>query len=117
MVQKIRVSVESRSSPDFLIVARTDAESATFLENRSDERDQPFILGATNVSVPSYKAAFIAIHKKLAELGVDDTRGHLLFEISERAYEHANAWLKEQGLFTQIEETAKQLKGASVAKS
>ena len=27
-----------------IIVARTDAESATFLDNRSDERDQPFIL-------------------------------------------------------------------------
>jgi len=33
-----------------IIVARTDAESATFLDNRSDERDQPFILGATNLS-------------------------------------------------------------------
>ena len=32
-----------------IIVARTDAESATFLDNRSDERDQPFILGATNL--------------------------------------------------------------------
>ena len=31
-----------------IIVARTDAESATFLDNRTDERDQPFILGATN---------------------------------------------------------------------
>ncbi len=39
-----------------IIVARTDAESATFIENRSDERDQPFILGATNVDLPSYKA-------------------------------------------------------------
>src|SRR5579859_7511657 len=28
-----------------IIVARTDAEAASFLENRSDERDQPFILG------------------------------------------------------------------------
>src|SRR5215469_4811253 len=31
-----------------IIVARTDAESATFLEGRGDERDHPFILGATN---------------------------------------------------------------------
>jgi isocitrate lyase len=38
-----------------IIVARTDAESATFIESRSDERDQPFILGATNVGLPSYK--------------------------------------------------------------
>ncbi len=32
-----------------IIVARTDAEAATFLEGRGDERDQPFILGATNI--------------------------------------------------------------------
>ena len=32
-----------------IIVARTDAESATLLDGRSDERDQPFILGATNL--------------------------------------------------------------------
>ena len=38
-----------------IIVARTDAEAATFLENRSDERDQPFILGATNLELPSYR--------------------------------------------------------------
>ena len=30
-----------------IIVARTDAESATLLDGRSDDRDQPFILGAT----------------------------------------------------------------------
>ncbi len=36
-----------------IIVARTDAESATFIDNRSDERDQPFILGATNTDLPS----------------------------------------------------------------
>src|ERR1019366_8451077 len=41
-----------------IIVARTDAESATFIENRSDERDQPFILGATSVGLPSYKAGY-----------------------------------------------------------
>ncbi len=34
-----------------IIVARTDAEAATFLDNRSDERDQPVILGATNTRV------------------------------------------------------------------
>src|SRR5216117_610725 len=32
-----------------IIVSRTDAESATFLDGRSDERDQPFILGANNL--------------------------------------------------------------------
>src|SRR6266496_5681088 len=38
-----------------IIVARTDAEAATFLDNRSDERDQPFILGATNLEMPTYR--------------------------------------------------------------
>ena len=39
-----------------IIVARTDAEAATLLDNRSDERDQPFILGATNLDLPSYES-------------------------------------------------------------
>ena len=52
-----------------IIVARTDAEAATFLENRSDERDQPFILGATNLDVPSYKVGYLAIHEAAARAG------------------------------------------------
>src|SRR5688500_1005613 len=47
-----------------IIVARTDAESATLLDGRSDERDQPFILGATNVDMPSFKVAFLAILRR-----------------------------------------------------
>ena len=38
-----------------IIVARTDAEAANLLDGCADERDQPFILGATNLDVPSYK--------------------------------------------------------------
>ncbi len=59
-----------------LIVNRTDAESATFLENISDERDQPFVLGATNTDLPSYRVGYLAILKKLSELGVTEIRGH-----------------------------------------
>src|SRR5450759_5029206 len=44
-----------------IIVARTDAEPATFLEGRGDERDHPFILGATNVELPTYKTGYLAI--------------------------------------------------------
>ena len=55
-----------------IIVARTDAEAATFLEGRGDERDHPFILGATNVELPTYKVGFLAILRKLRELGVED---------------------------------------------
>ena len=52
-----------------IIVARTDAEAATFLDGRGDERDQPFILGATNVDLPSYKIAYLAILKRLLRRG------------------------------------------------
>jgi len=35
-----------------LIVARTDSEAATLLDTNIDSRDQPFILGTTNKSIP-----------------------------------------------------------------
>ena len=95
-----------------IIVARTDAEAATFLDNRSDERDQPAILGATNVDLPSYRVGYLAILRKLLELGVE-VRGHLLFAVSEAEYRAAFAWLERVGLTRMITETAKGLKQAS----
>jgi isocitrate lyase len=96
-----------------IIVARTDAESATFIESRSDERDQPFILGATNVDLPSYKAGYLAILRKLYELGVDEVRGHMLFALSEAEYEAAYKWLQRVGLLSMISERAPALKNMS----
>jgi isocitrate lyase len=87
-----------------IIVARTDAESATFLEGRSDERDHPFILGATNLDLPAYKIGYLAILKKIHELGIEDVRGHLLFQISDVEYAEANAWLTRAGVMAAIEE-------------
>ena len=89
-----------------IIVARTDAESATFLDNRSDERDQPFLLGATSTELPSYKSGYLAISRKLAERGAPEVYGHLLFALSEAEYEAAFAWLQRVGLITLIEEIA-----------
>lgn len=89
-----------------LVVARTDAESATFVDGRGDERDQPFILGATNVGLPSYKAGYLAILRKLFDLGVEEVRGHVLFAVSEQEYEAASRWLKRVGLITALEEAA-----------
>ncbi|OQR99116.1 isocitrate lyase [Thraustotheca clavata] len=40
-----------------VIVARTDAEAATLLDNNSDPRDHAFILGATNLNIESYSDA------------------------------------------------------------
>ncbi len=93
-----------------IIVARTDAESATFIENRSDERDQPFILGATNIELPSYKAGYLAILRKLFELGVEEVRGHLLFALSEAEYVAAFAWLERVGLMSMIAKSAHALR-------
>ncbi len=93
-----------------IIVARTDAESATFIESRSDERDQPFILGATNIDLPSYKAGYLAILRKLYELGVEEVRGHMLFVLSEAEYAAAYAWLERVGLMSVIAERAPALR-------
>jgi isocitrate lyase len=89
-----------------LIVARTDAEAATFLEGRGDERDHPFILGATNVELPTYKVGYLAILRKLRDLGVDDVRGHLLYKISAAEYDEASAWLERTGVMRVLEESA-----------
>jgi isocitrate lyase len=88
-----------------VIVARTDAESATFLDGRGDERDHPFILGATNVELPTYKVGYLAIVRKLHELGIDDARGHLLYQISATEYDEASAWLDRTGVTRVLEES------------
>src|SRR5438270_9763750 len=90
-----------------IIVARTDAESATFLDGRGDERDHPFILGATNLELPTYKIGYLAILKSLAELGIDDMRGHLLFKVSAAEYDEANAWLARAGVMRVLEDGVK----------
>jgi len=96
-----------------IIVARTDAEAATFIDNCSDERDQPFILGATNVELPSYKAGYIAILRKLHELGNQDVRGHMLFAISAAELYSAYAWLSRTGILAMIDARAAELRDAT----
>jgi len=89
-----------------IIVARTDAESATFLDNCSDERDHPFILGATNTDLPSYKAGYVTILRMLHELGVQDVRGHLLFAISEAEHRVVLEWLDRVGVIPVVQAAA-----------
>ena len=95
-----------------LIVARTDAEAATFLEGRGDERDHPFILGATNVELPTYKIGYLAILRKLDELGIDDARGHLLYKISAAEYDEAGAWLERTGVMRVLEDSVEAFRQA-----
>ncbi|NLT68146.1 MAG: isocitrate lyase family protein [Acidobacteria bacterium] len=89
-----------------IIVARTDAEAANLLDGRADERDQPFILGATNVDIPSYKSIHIAILRKFFENGIDEIRGHMLFSISDAEYDAAYAWMGRTGVIDLIEDSA-----------
>src|SRR3984893_7798661 len=73
-----------------IIVARTDAESATLLDGRSDERDQPFILGATNTDLPSFKVAFLAILRRFSRRGMEELSGYQLYATSEEEYAAAD---------------------------
>jgi isocitrate lyase len=87
-----------------IVVARSDAESATLLDGRSDERDQPFILGATNVNLPSFKAAFLAILRRFQGRGIEELSGHELYAMSAEEYAAADAWLDGNGLAERIDE-------------
>src|SRR6202035_3466883 len=81
-----------------IIVARTDAEAANLLDSRGDERNQPFILGATNVNLPTYKASFLALLKRFHDLGADELNGHLLYAVAEEEQAAAEAWLAHSGI-------------------
>jgi isocitrate lyase len=80
-----------------LLVARTDAESATLLDGRGDDRDQPFLLGATHLSLPSFKAAFLAILRRFQRAGVEELSGHELYALCDEEYAAADAWLEKAG--------------------
>jgi isocitrate/methylisocitrate lyase len=96
-----------------IIVARTDAEAATFLDGRGDERDHPFILGATSTDLPTYKVGYLAILRQLRELGINDARGHLLYKISDEEYDEASAWLERTGVMRVLKESAQHAAGGS----
>jgi isocitrate lyase len=98
-----------------IIVARTDAESATLLEGRSDERDQPFILGAANLSVPSYRAAFLAILRQFQRAGVEELSGHDLYALCDEEYAAADAWLEKTGFAKAIAAAAADYRRGAIA--
>ncbi|MGH7860555.1 MAG: isocitrate lyase/phosphoenolpyruvate mutase family protein, partial [Candidatus Binatia bacterium] len=87
-----------------IVVARTDAEAATLLDNQGDERDQPFLLGVTNPSLPSYKACVLALMRRLHAAGLDELVGHRLYALAEAEYTAADAWLEANGLAASIAE-------------
>ncbi len=87
-----------------IIVARTDAEAGNLIDSRADERDQPFLLGTTNLKIPSYKACFLAMMRRFYDLGFTEINGHLLYALPDGEYAAADAWLERQGIAKAIAE-------------
>lgn len=85
-----------------IIVARTDAEAANLIDSRADERDQPFLLGVTNLKIPSYKSCFLAMMRRFYDQGLTEINGHLLYDLPEGQYEAAEAWLTGAGIMDEI---------------
>ncbi|KAI9140477.1 isocitrate lyase, partial [Paraphysoderma sedebokerense] len=72
-----------------LIVARTDAEAATLLQNNIDKRDHPFIIGATN---PKLQPLVVAMDQAQAA----GKTGEQLAAVEQE-------WLRQAGLKTYAE--------------
>jgi isocitrate lyase len=87
-----------------IIVARTDAEAANLIDSRADERDQPFLLGATNLRIPSYRSCFLALVRSFYESGLTHLNGHLLYALPEGEYAAATGWLDRQGILALVAE-------------
>ncbi len=93
-----------------IIVARTDAEAANLIDGRSDERDQPLLVGATNPDVPAYKPCFLALIQHFHELGVAELNGHLLYAIPAGQHAVARKWLERRGILAQATEAVASLR-------
>ena len=97
-----------------LIVARTDAEAAALVEGRGDERDHPFILGATSVNLPPYKIAYLGLLKQFYEMGVEELNGHLLYSIPDDEYAIAEQWLRRTGVVDIAKEKAGEFRAGKI---
>ncbi|HKJ81505.1 MAG TPA: isocitrate lyase/phosphoenolpyruvate mutase family protein, partial [Ignavibacteriaceae bacterium] len=95
-----------------IIVARTDAESASLLDRKSDERDQSFILGTTNQNLPAYKISYLSVLKRFYDSGIEEINGHLLYNLSEVAYMDSFSWLKKTKLLPEIDKLILEYKEA-----
>ncbi len=93
-----------------IIVARTDAEAANLLDGRGDERDQPFILGATVTNVPGYKNCYLAILKRFYDKGITDVNGFMMYKISDAEYDEVYEWFDNVGLTPIIDKSIQALK-------
>jgi isocitrate lyase len=89
-----------------IIVARTDAEAGNLIDSRGDERDQPFLLGVTNLGLPSYRACFLTMLRRFHEAGIDELNGHLLYALAAGEEARAEDWLERRGISVLVTEAA-----------
>ena len=86
-----------------VIVARTDSHDATAIDSVDDERDHPFVYGASKPIV-AFKNVNLAVIRKFYQAGFKEINGHLLHRISDKAYKAAEDWLRQEHLTPQITE-------------
>ena len=66
------------------IVARTDANEATAINSVDDERDHPFVYGATHPGIVPFRNVNLAVIKRFYQAGFKEINGHLLHGIHRR---------------------------------
>jgi isocitrate lyase len=93
-----------------VIVSRTDANEATALDSVEDQRDHPFVLGATNPDIIPFKNVNLAVIKKFYEHGFKEINGHLLHKISDKAYREADDWLRKEHLAARVDEAVRRIR-------
>jgi isocitrate lyase len=101
-----------------VIVSRTDSNEATAIDSVEDERDHPFIYGATNPDIVPFKNVNLAVIKKFFDQGFKEINGHLLHRISDKAYREAEEWLRKEHLTVRVNEAVARIRkdAASVKK-
>ena len=92
-----------------VIVSRTDSHDATAIDSVDDERDHPFVYGATNRRIVSFKNVNLAVIRRFYEAGFREINGHLLHRISQRAYRDAEEWLKQERLTSRINDALERI--------
>ncbi len=92
-----------------VIVARTDSHDATAIDSVEDERDHPFVYGATHPRIVSFKNVNLAVIRKFYQAGFREINGHLLYRITDKAYKAAEEWLKQEKLHVRIVEAIEKI--------
>jgi isocitrate lyase len=100
-----------------IIVARTDAEAASLIDSRADERDQPFLLGVTNLKIPPYKSCFLAMVRSFYDAGLTELNGHLLYALPDGEYAAADAWLQRHGVAQTVSDAVTSWRNDPTARS